>query len=352
VTKNFTAFTVHFYAKMNAINSNYTLLSLSTGYSGNFFSNLWTVPASLAFGLASGNDTSPSYHSNTTAYSLFTITFDGSLYRVYHDGGEIGKWIGEPIAGTAASASSFNVTEFGYGYWAPGASGNNNRCAEWGVWEACHTQDEIISYRDYLRATYPLLPCKALPVVTWIGNSLSTGIYSGMASSVPYLACQPIAGPVRWIGGGRSARTTPQLTARITGDYSHYQSGVTGRKVAVFWEGRNDVTVNGASAATAWANLQAAAAALYAAGYEKIVMGTVLPSNDLNDTTRASLNALIVAGAGTTYDHLADVAADATIGEDGDNANTTYYSDGVHMKAAGNAIAAPIFQTAIEAALA
>ena len=91
-----------------------------------------------------------------------------------------------------------------------------------------------------------------------------------------------------------------------------------------------------------------------AAGW-KIVIGTCLPRTTGKagfEADRIAINTWLRANYTTFADGLADVGGDATIGAPGANLNTTYYSDGVHLTAAGYQIAAPIFQTPITTILA
>lgn len=50
-------------------------------------------------------------------------------------------------------------------------------------------------------------------------------------------------------------------------------------------------------------------------------------------------------------DGLADVGADATIGQAGDELNLTYYEDGIHPTEAGHVIIAGILQPVLEGLL-
>ena len=66
---------------------------------------------------------------------------------------------------------------------------------------------------------------------------------------------------------------------------------------------------------------------------------------------RASYNTWLAGQVGVTIDAVADHASNTSIGDDGDNLDTTYYSDGVHLTAAGRAAAVPYWVSAIQGVL-
>lgn len=83
----------------------------------------------------------------------------------------------------------------------------------------------------------------------------------------------------------------------------------------------------------------------------KVVLATVLPQTISGfNTNRNTANALIVADP-TFYDGLARFDLDATMGCDACASNLTYYSDGKHPTAAGQALLALIANAAIYAVL-
>ncbi len=77
-----------------------------------------------------------------------------------------------------------------------------------------------------------------------------------------------------------------------------------------------------------------------------IVVVTMLPRTDLNEVTRSTYNALLVAGAATHGYRLARVDLDPTIGVAGANLDTDLYLDGTHPTTAGHAIIASIVAAA------
>jgi lysophospholipase L1-like esterase len=117
------------------------------------------------------------------------------------------------------------------------------------------------------------------------------------------------------------------------------------------WGGTNDIFF-GDSAATAISDYASYCTARRAAGW-KVVAFTILPRSDTGvpgafETSRQTFNTSIRANWTTYADALADVAANTTIGDAGDELDTTYYqSDKVHLTTAGQAVVTGIVSTAI-----
>jgi len=126
------------------------------------------------------------------------------------------------------------------------------------------------------------------------------------------------------------------------------------QNVLVLFAGTNDFQA-GASEATILANTKTYCAARKSAGWNKIVVCTMLPrgvGGTFTQTTWNQFNSDINSsfGAGTlNCDAIADVAADPRIGNWGANTNLTYYAaDQIHPNNAGSAIIAGIAQPAIQ----
>ncbi|MDZ4688349.1 MAG: hypothetical protein SH850_25020, partial [Planctomycetaceae bacterium] len=70
-----------------------------------------------------------------------------------------------------------------------------------------------------------------------------------------------------------------------------------------------------------------------------VVVGTMLPRLSVPDATRLSFNALIMADS-TSWNAKCDFGAEATMGQYANVNNPTYYLDGIHPTAAGQALLA------------
>jgi lysophospholipase L1-like esterase len=112
--------------------------------------------------------------------------------------------------------------------------------------------------------------------------------------------------------------------------------------------GANDLK-SYSSAAQYITDFAAYCAARRAAGW-LVVVCTILPQTDAtHNTRRASVNAAIAGWVGINCDAIADFASNTTMGDDADAANITYYSDGLHPTAAGQAVLQPILTAAVDA---
>lgn len=113
--------------------------------------------------------------------------------------------------------------------------------------------------------------------------------------------------------------------------------------------GANDLAGYSGGAAQYITDLAAYCDARRAAGWQ-VVICTILPTtNATHNTRRATVNAAIAGWVGVHADAIADFAANGTMGDDADASNLTYYSDGVHPTAAGQAVLEPILRAAINA---
>ena len=113
--------------------------------------------------------------------------------------------------------------------------------------------------------------------------------------------------------------------------------------------GINDLAV-GTTAAAVFADIESYCTARKTAGWNKIILGTLLPHNTY-ESQRESLNALIRAVSSPPWDYLADWGNDAIIGQSGQNANSTYYgADQIHPLNAGYQIMAAYGKAQLSAA--
>lgn len=128
------------------------------------------------------------------------------------------------------------------------------------------------------------------------------------------------------------------------------------RNVAVVWLGTNDMgTGSPISPSATYANLVYICRYLRGVGY-KVVVTTAISrigngyQGTSNDSLKNQYNALIRGNWYYFADSLSDLAADANLGCDGCHANATYFSDGIHLTAAGYSIAYAILGTGIDSA--
>lgn len=164
-----------------------------------------------------------------------------------------------------------------------------------------------------------------------------------------------------WLALGTSGITTPELTTRAPTriDPLYNSSIAAAKRILIVWEGTNHIANTVSADASIFYNaIKDYCIARKAANPNwKIIVGTILPrggsmANSANyETVRTSVNTSIrdaKTNGETWLDAVADVAGDTTIGENGDSANATYYNtDAIHLKDAGQTIAATYFRDAI-----
>jgi lysophospholipase L1-like esterase len=136
------------------------------------------------------------------------------------------------------------------------------------------------------------------------------------------------------------------ISARSAAVDAAFATTSLAEKLLFLFDGAND---SGLGAATLVADLKAYCLARKAASPGlKIVIATLLPQTTAGfNTFRDAVNPLIKADS-SWYDAIADFAANGTMGCDACAANTTYFSDGEHPTAAGQALLGPIAQAAIQ----
>lgn len=144
-----------------------------------------------------------------------------------------------------------------------------------------------------------------------------------------------------------------------------YYSAADRKTMLIAWGGTNDIALGGASAATTYARIVTYGTARKAAGWRVIIL-SILPRSAAGtpatfEADRQTVNAALLAdfptatahtnitSGGAYADYLINIGADTTIGEAGDELNTTYYTaDKVHLKNAGYAIVADYVKKAIQ----
>lgn len=200
------------------------------------------------------------------------------------------------------------------------------------------------------------------PNIIWAGDSLTEGFGVSVANNYPSQTVALLTYPTDTstnvaVGG----TTAAQWAATLASSLINPRFNRTGApQIVPLWVGTNDIFF-GANAATTYANIKAAANAVRALNPSaKIIVYTVLPRNVVGfEATRASVNTSLrgdfatptsdpLIWTGASYaDYLIDIAGNTTIGDSGDELNTTYYLDGTHLTAAGYAIVAGYAKTAI-----
>lgn len=193
------------------------------------------------------------------------------------------------------------------------------------------------------------------------GDSLTAALISPLPERYPSQVAAGIATPLNWYNVAIPATTIVHMIARAAANvdkYAHPEVNSPPHAV-ILWGGSNDIA-GADSAATIYASIKAYCQARKAIGW-KVVVLTILPrlGNTGYNTKRLAVNTLLLADfpsttqhsliyTGASYaDYLVDVGSDQAIGEFGDELNPAYYSDGIHLTAAGMAIVADYVRKAI-----
>jgi lysophospholipase L1-like esterase len=172
------------------------------------------------------------------------------------------------------------------------------------------------------------------------GNSLTSGQGSANGFTYPKQLSDLLGGNYYVSNVGVAAKTTAERDA-ANSTSPRYIAGK--RNIAVLWEVSNDLFFGGTQA-DALARYKTWSSNVRAEGFEVIAM-TVLPRSDAStpgsfESDRTAINADLRATLATFADGLADVAADTTLGDSGDELVPTYYPDQVHLTNAGYGIIA------------
>lgn len=214
------------------------------------------------------------------------------------------------------------------------------------MWPTALTEAGIIAANAVFDATLSVARATTTRIYCAEGDSISAA-----DGAYPYLfgpnASPAVIGVNRAVSGSGIAQLNTRaasVDAIVSG-----RSGVAQDCILSVLIGANDLAgyVGGASAYAA--DLATYCDARRAAGWQ-VVVCTILPKDGdaTHNARRAVVNADITSTWGGVHcDAIADFAANTTIGEDADAANPTYYSDGVHLTAAGQAIAEPILRAAV-----
>ena len=264
---------------------------------------------------------------------VLAATYDGTTLTGYLDG--------VPVASNTGSQTA--VTLFGVGL------GNvqnsylyNGKVGYASLYSAPHSAATVAANTAFLKARMASLGVTIPAWHNWVmfeGDSITAGAagtpfgYTAQTAITPYPQ-----GIITAIAGSNIAT----MASREAADNALLQPSPTRNTLTVLI-GANDL--GDAGGATAFvANVKSYCLAMKAAGWNKIVVLTVLPRTYTGfNAWRNTVNSLIVADT-SFYDAIVRLDLDANIGCDACAANTTYYNaDGLHPNTTGeNAIAADL----------
>lgn len=225
------------------------------------------------------------------------------------------------------------------------------------LWKQALDDSQMRGMCNYLLSEWSLSLPSPRQAICCCGDSLT--YYTGSNS---YVWPLDIAGAMGLAAQSFSIRATPGVMLSwlvYTGDtfIDPMIDLNADTRLNVIWAGTNDCAF-GDSGATVYAAMQSYCADRRAAGWNKILVLTMLPRSAAGDdadteTNRQAFNTLLRAGWSGFADALCDVAADSRIGDYGDEEDATYYAgDNVHLNEAGQGIIADPVQPYIESLLA
>jgi hypothetical protein len=189
------------------------------------------------------------------------------------------------------------------------------------------------------------------PQVVFDGNSLTFGQGATAGMDYPTQTIGILGNGYDKRNFGVVGQTTAQMLSDAVNQVDGVYSGFKPRNICVGWEITNSL-YNSVATNSIYTDYSTYCTVRRARGF-KVVAVTCLPRNNPGtpagfEAARQGLNASIRANWTSYADALADVGADPTIGDSGDENDTTYYqSDKVHLTDAGYAIVAGIVEDAI-----
>lgn len=226
------------------------------------------------------------------------------------------------------------------------------------LYSTAHTDAQIVELSHYFTSVYNLTETSVLaPLLVLDGNSLmNTSLQVRITNCLAGNCAAGTPLESQWVvqNFGVSGQTTPQMLADFSTQVAPLYNANRSKNIYVMWEATNHHYVNpSVTASQAFDSILTLCQTAQAVGFD-VVIPNVLPRSNSGtpsdfETWRSSFNSLLASNEATYGYKLADVAGNTTIGDAGDETNTTYYSDLVHLTDAGNNIVAPIIATEIQA---
>lgn len=196
--------------------------------------------------------------------------------------------------------------------------------------------------------------------LVFTGNSLIAG--SGVTTrfeTAAYVTAELLNNPTlvcEHLDGGIGGQTTTEMISRFTSYDLFLRDDSKTKNIYIPFEITNDMILpTGALTNTQVYNNYVTLCQLARAQGFYVVAATILPRSSAIvisnrptfEADRQVINQLIRDNYASFADAIADVGADTTIGEAGDETNATYYADLTHLNATGTRILADYFADAI-----
>ena len=333
----------------NALN---TLTTASTAYGASY--TIFVVSsADFSMGTIMGDNINNAILTNQEPWNFRTPTAvigcGMYYYSSAHVGDEYSFYTLRSNAGTATYWERKNLRSY---YYLAGSSLGSSTLKDIGGWvtypykkdiaeiiiyDRSLSDLEIVLVQEYITAKYGLSSFTANPAnrITFTGNSITENPYY---PSVVFTNLNTDGSwiPTRYASGGSKVNQLYPIASLSWLLTQRTQTPVTGNDIVVCWGGTNDLYA-GETAIETESRINTWCTYYKNAGF-KVVILTILPRTEAGGFTEAKrldANDLIRANYTGYADAIADVGADALMGQEFDNENTTYYWDGVHPKDAG-----------------
>lgn len=220
------------------------------------------------------------------------------------------------------------------------------------IYDRSLTDAEVLQVQSYIDTKYAFtsFDISGTNRIMFVGNSMSAAFVPPYPI-YPHSIFNTLNASNNWIAQrfAEGGWITTQLVVGNPYLNQRTQCPISGNDIIIFWEGTNDIW-GGATAIQSEANINTACSGWRALGY-KIVVVTILPrsaTGSFTEAKRLAANILIRANYAGYADAIADVGADALMGQTGDETNLTYYTaDQVHPTVAGYTRLAGIIQTVV-----
>jgi hypothetical protein len=347
--QNFTDITVQALVSKVAAGSAYqSILSDAESYMS---LSAMTEESTAPFSYFSGaGAVSPSQYSGLwiaqgQGYHVITLRYDGTNFSYWIDDVKI---LSAPMTLSPVAAADFfvNITS------ATSLYGGNKFAGAIAVWNRALSDSEIrsaVAFQQARAASSSITATNVSRVLVAEGDSI-TGAFS---YSYPYLFGSHASPALYGVDYAISGSTIASMNSRASTVDGIIPPNTQGREfILSVLIGANDLSSSysgpGGTGVSGWlADLATYLDARRAAGW-KVVLCTVLPRTASGfNAARDAANTTLRTWVGVHADALCDFAADPTMGPDAAASNTTYYADGTHPTAAGQAILEPIYQAAI-----
>jgi lysophospholipase L1-like esterase len=304
-----------------------------------------------ALGGASISGLNPGLWQLYDAYSVIGYRFDGATMDVYIDGVN--------LYSVATTGSAVDIADFFVGIIENPTYTSGAKFNAIGLYESALTDAQMLTATQALhaKATADGLTLRDGAMLQAMGDSITVGF--GLTQGYPDLygddSTQTQLFGVNLGASGTGLTYVEDNLADVLARFAT-TTRVGKKNILTIQVGANDLVGLDAAGVTAYLVRYAAVCDEVRAAGVSLAIGTVLPRSDLAasfNTNRATVNTAISgwvgSGVGKHVDAVFDFAGDATMGPDAAASDLTYYQDGVHPTAAGQAILEGIYKTAVDA---